>query len=372
MSITSVTNETTDWTPPVHFPDEEARSVYAVAIPVMITCCAIAIVLNTMVLLTIRLLRHPANPTLKLTYSLAAADIWTSLVIAGGLISHSYLPTAIHWEKAAWQDCASYALEALRLGGILTSVLHLLALACNHYSAIAYPMKYKCWTHRNGYWVDISVFMLWIAPPVLYFVVFAAYSNKTFAPTVNDCNPDFLGTLGFRVLVFFTIFIPLVVLSVVYLKIAVLLKKLQNQLVFTRNETLELTSPGLTMGACQQNRRYSFVQRKTTVVMTALLIVATSLLGWLPAVLFFVITCSVCVYPYTSLHSFPWILFSLTISVNALMILKGLLNPFIYAVRIPEIKDAIVTFFDQHGIHSRQRSSSGRDEDGERRNGYPL
>jgi len=88
--------------------------VYAVVVPVLMAMCATAIGANLLVLVSWRQIRQqPLSLTLKLTFSLAAADAWSSLVILIGLLANSYLPYLLG-RKLNNQDCAAYLLEAFR------------------------------------------------------------------------------------------------------------------------------------------------------------------------------------------------------------------------------------------------------------------
>lgn len=302
-----------------------AIPVYAVAIPIMITVCVLAFLANLMVLISCKWVRDRFTPTLKLTFSLAAADAWTSLVIMEGLVVNSYLPYVLLVPKSHRQDCASYAMEAFRLGGMVTSVLHLLTMSLNHYAATALPVQYRIWSAKN--WITWLMLFLWLIPPGAFLLVFVAYSDETF--NAQYCNPQFLEKIGFRLAVFTLIFVPLGLMTVVYVKIAFLLSILQRQ----------------THGRSASQHQQKSLRRKAKTIITALLIVSTFLIGWVPSIAFFAITCQSCIFPSKELIRYPRLMLSLTIGVNMLMIMKGLLNPLIYGFRIPEIQKAILSAY---------------------------
>lgn len=86
---------------------------YKVTIPVILSLCLLAIIANAVVLLSMRSIRAVNfTPTLKLTFSLAASDIWTSVVVAVSLFYNSYLPYVLG--RMATSACFPLALEASR------------------------------------------------------------------------------------------------------------------------------------------------------------------------------------------------------------------------------------------------------------------
>lgn len=302
-----------------------AIPVYSFAIPIMILICILAFAANLLVLISCKWVRDRLTPTLKLTFSLAAADAWTSLVIMEGLVANSYLPYVLLVPKSPRQDCVSYAMEAFRLGGMLTSVLHLLTMSLNHYAATAFPVSYRIWSSKS--WITWLMILLWVTPPVGFLLVFLAFNDETFY--ARHCNAQFLDKTGFRLAVFSLIFVPLGLMTIVYVKIAFLLSMLQRQV----------------HGRTTSQQQQKSLRRKAKTIITALLIVSTFLIGWVPSIALYAVTCQSCVFPYKELIKYPRSTLSLTIAVNTLIIMKGLLNPLIYGIRIPEIQKAILSAY---------------------------
>lgn len=54
----------------------------------------------------------------------------------------SLLPKVYNVDIPDWGPCSILALEAMRLAAVIVTVLHLLALAINHYIGIARPLHY--------------------------------------------------------------------------------------------------------------------------------------------------------------------------------------------------------------------------------------
>lgn len=85
--------------------------------------------------------------------------------------------------------------------------------------------------------------------------------------------------------------------------------------------------------------RLSAVRHKIKAVVTTLLILGTFAVGWLPAVFVFVLICWDCVYVPQKSNTMQ--LFVLNVFVNTLIVSKLILNPFIYAYRLSEIRYAL-------------------------------
>lgn len=75
-------------------------------------------------------------------------------------------------------------------------------------------------------------------------------------------------------------------------------------------------------------------------LVTTLLILGTYVLCWIPAVLFFALTCiDYCPYPINYVNFRDRIIIGFT--VNGLVILKAIIDPFIYTYRMKEMKTAL-------------------------------
>lgn len=170
-----------------------ARAVYSVGVPAMMVVCVCAIAVNGRCLAAIGWLRGQLSPTLLLSLSLAAADLHVSLLLLLSLVLNSYLPVV--WAVVpARSACPQLALEALRLGGVLTLVAHLTALALNHHLGIIRPLRYPgIATGRN---IRILLGVIWSVPP-------AGFLLYMFVPEgfLDECsgNSQFLEWFSFRV-----------------------------------------------------------------------------------------------------------------------------------------------------------------------------
>ena len=73
-------------------------------------------------------------------------------------------------------------------------------------------------------------------------------------------------------------------------------------------------------------------------IITTLLIVGTFIIGWMPAVIWFIIYCKDCVVTFDSLD--PTVTLPIGITVNCLIVLKSFLDPIIYTARMKDFKVA--------------------------------
>lgn len=147
--------------------DDTIKTMYKYTVPALLTFCIISLAINVRILITIYWIRRPLSPTLHISLSLAGADAYTSLILAIGLVVNSLLPVGL--EIRFQNECFALFLETQRLGGVIVTVAHLLALACNHYLGILRPLHYlSIMTHRN---TTTCIVLLWILP-ISYFVVY--------------------------------------------------------------------------------------------------------------------------------------------------------------------------------------------------------
>ena len=147
--------------------DETIKLMYKYTVPALLSFCIISLAINIRILICIYWIRRPLSPTLHISLSLAGADAYTSLILATGLVVNSLLPVGLGIKFQ--NECFALFLETQRLGGVIVTVAHLLALACNHYLGILRPLHYLCiMTHRN---TTICIVLLWVVP-IAYFVVY--------------------------------------------------------------------------------------------------------------------------------------------------------------------------------------------------------
>ncbi|KAL3175116.1 hypothetical protein MRX96_040510 [Rhipicephalus microplus] len=312
MSAMNATSEDFNVTP--RSPLDAARDVYRLAVPVMLVACLMSMVFNVVIVESVHWLRRSPSPTLCFSLSLSAANAYASLVLGVGLVVNSLLPTLYHIQPPA---CWALSLEAFRLTGLIASVFHLLALAVNHYIGILRPLHYAATVTRRTVWLTTAA--MWLVPLFFFLLYFTSVPGQGFQ--VANCRYDFILWSPFRVTLSGLFFIPLVLMCFIYTHIFVLVRRHQ------MGTGLSAQIPGQ-------------LRRSVKAVYTTLLILGTYLIGWMPAVLFYVLTCLDCPLPITSLSFDLRLTFG--ILTNTLVLIKSFVDPVIYVVRMREIQEAFV------------------------------
>ncbi|KHN84311.1 Adenosine receptor A2b [Toxocara canis] len=273
--------------------------LYTVCIPLILMICLLAAILNIFVLLA-RLHVKTRSNSLELTFSLAASDTWTSIVVGASLFINSYMPVILGIRQSSL--CYSLTLEAFRSGGLLTGMLHLLALAICHFLTTAKPFNHeKILSRQKTYAVII---LIWILPPLAFVVYFSAWPNQGYR--IDKCaDVSFYDNIYFRLVISCFIISLMLTTGFLYWR---LLKKL--------NEV-------------RAKAQSSSTAWKRRTVMTSGLIFGTFLIGWLPASLQYVLTAV-----GMPLHNVQSIWLNVIALISLVLIMaKTLTNPIIYATR---------------------------------------
>ncbi|CAI5449713.1 unnamed protein product [Caenorhabditis angaria] len=313
---------------------EKMRSTYTWLIPLMLMVLLIAILGNGLIVMSSSWLSSPVSPYLKLCVSLAAADMWAAILLSSGLLVNSYLPV-VHQIKAGG-PCFEAVLEMVRIGGMLTSDMHLFALAINQFLGTMYPLKYKIMVTTRR--IRALILCLWFVPQFFVFFWFVLDENDGLRN--ENCRFNTYNHFKFRITVFLIFMIPLISTLVIYG--CILVKLLKAKVEF------ESVSGNRKMNNLQQTHSYSTrrttnVYSKLKLVWTTLLIVSTFSLSWGLCVLYFVLVCNDCIVVYRRDIPLSWSLV-LSSSVNMLVMLKLALNPFIYTLRIKAIRSSVDHF----------------------------
>ncbi|GIX66805.1 g_PROTEIN_RECEP_F1_2 domain-containing protein [Caerostris extrusa] len=159
-----------------------------------------------------------------------------------------------------FSNCYVLVLEAFRLGGMVVAVLHLLALAINHYIGILRPLHYAATVTRGT--VAWAIACMWIIPVAFFLAYFSLVPDDGFRSSYCS-NYDFLLHIPFRVTVSTLFFVPLILMSVMYIHMFIVVKH---------------SSP------TADGRQ---LHKSVKAVITTLLILGTYVVGWMPAVIFF-------------------------------------------------------------------------------------
>ncbi|WKX93932.1 hypothetical protein Q1695_011307 [Nippostrongylus brasiliensis] len=282
--------------------------LYEICIPGIGILCFLAAVLNIAVFVS-RFHVKSRSATLELTYSLALSDTWTSLVIAISLCWNSYKPVVLQIPHSTY--CFPLTLEAFRTGGLLTGIVHLVALAFAHYLQIRRPFDHqKILSLRS---VQVVIFFIWAVPPLSLIIYFSSWPGQGYR---NDSciSTSFYENFFFRAQISLIIIVLMITTTVLYWK---MLSKVSE----VRSKTATATSA-----------------RGRRTVVTAALIFGTFLVGWTPASILFLLTAEgMPLYRKTGV-----LINVLSIVVLINIMIKSLTNPIIYATRIPEIRHFVL------------------------------
>ncbi|CAG7838616.1 unnamed protein product [Allacma fusca] len=261
-------------------------------------------------------LRKPMTPTLYLSISLALADTFTSLNLAAGLIVNSLLFCVFNIDiTPGGGKCFKLAVEVSRLGAISSTVVHLLALGINHWIGIIRPLHYAAIMTRRAAWVVIL--LSWFCPMFLIFLYFSI-PHRGFLSEKCETT-EFLEEFPWRAVYVSSFFVPLLVMSLIYLHIYVIVKK-HNQYRLRYQSSQQL-------------------QRNVKAVITTVLILGTYIIGWMPAILWYILVCKTCTFRLDQIEK--EVAVPVNFVINTLIILKALVNPIIYAARMSDIKTAL-------------------------------
>lgn len=296
--------------------EDEIVELYRIVVPVLLVVCFLSFLSNLLIVCSARwICRRRLSPNLMLSLSLAGADAFASLIVGLGLVLNSLLPIALGIELGPGSQCLVLALEALRLGSLVSTALHLLALAANHHVGISKPLHYvRIVTRRT---ILISATATWVCPIAFFFIYFSSVPDAGFQSP--GCSKiEFLLHSPFRTTTSVLFFVPLIAMTVIYAHIFSIVRRHQPQ---------NNTSSG---------RR---LRRNVKATVTTLIILGAYVLGWMPAVLFFALTCLDCPIPFTTIPLKVRV--PIGFFANTMIAARCLADPVLYLVRMPEVRDAL-------------------------------
>ncbi|XP_015517077.1 lysophosphatidic acid receptor 1-like [Neodiprion lecontei] len=331
-NLTSIPNDKLDvgnGTTPSEELDGTTHKLYLYGTPPLILFCIISIAINVKILVSVYWIRRPLSPTLHISLSLAGADAFSSIALGVGLVMNSFVPIGLGYELSG-VDCFKLGLEAVRLGAIIITVAHLMALAANHYLGILRPLHYlSIMTHRN---TTLLVVLLWVLPLSFFLSYFGLIEDQGFQSENCEIN-TFLYYKKFRLMFSSLFFGPFLLMVCIYTHIFCIVKRHQaSRLKFSRAGSVHRGPNSLRQNSSQQ------MARNVKAIHTTLYILGSYVVGWMPGTILYILACDDC------LLNLDWVTgrakFLVYNAVNCLIILKTLVNPIIYAARMHEIKVA--------------------------------
>ena len=157
---------------------------YPFIIPPLLCLCLLTIFANGVILVSVRWLHRTPSPLLMFTISLCVADFWLAVQMSVNFVIEGYLPHVLDIKLNQLSPCQGLMMEAVRCGALITSVLHLLALASNHYVGIVRPLHYNATMTPELTYAIICI--IWFLPTLGLVVFFGLKSNNGFIP--NSCS----------------------------------------------------------------------------------------------------------------------------------------------------------------------------------------
>uniref|UniRef100_A0A0K0EVI9 G_PROTEIN_RECEP_F1_2 domain-containing protein n=1 Tax=Strongyloides venezuelensis TaxID=75913 RepID=A0A0K0EVI9_STRVS len=297
--------------------------IYTWYVPFLFFILGIACIGNIIILSSSFFIQKPISIYLKLCLSLANSDLWAAILIAIGLYVNSYLPSVIG--KPIPSLCFNLRLEVVRISGMFTSVLHLLALSVGQFLGIICPFKHKRYATSRR--VNCTIICMYIFPVFIMSFIFYFFIDDE---PLRPCTHSSYSQLPFRTLIFLLFTIPLIITFILYFIILyILLNKREGNL----NR----------YGGSMVNR--SKIQNKLNIVKITFTILTTFTFSWGICVLYFFLVCKKgCLIIYLVSIDF-YTAFACNSFVNTMVVLKLALNPLIYAFRIDKIRDGIMKMF---------------------------
>ncbi|OQR76737.1 adenosine receptor A2b-like [Tropilaelaps mercedesae] len=277
----------------------------------------ISVFINLLVLFSARCIRT-ITPTIFFSLSLVAANAYAVITYTVSMAVNSYFPVVYEWSP---NICWALLLEVFRMTGLTSSALHLLALAINHYVGIIRPLHYASTVTRRR--LTLVIVALWVIPFIIYALIILNHPENDFRHL--HCHFEFMTHLPYRMTVSSLFFAPLVIMTILYIHIFVTIRRSNNSFLMGQKN--------------HAGRNQLNIKRNVKAVITTLLILGTYLIGYMPAILFYALTCYECPCPLTSLDVRTRIGFGIT--TNSLIFVKCLCDPIIYTVRMPEVRNGL-------------------------------
>jgi hypothetical protein len=316
-----------------------------VFIAILVITALIAMIVNVVVFVSVHWIRRPMPPILKMSISLAAADALSSSIFAVTLLINTYLPTI--GINLRWLEII---MEMMKLSGILVTVTHLLALSLNHYIGILKPLHYNSIVTRRK--VNAVTILLWIFPTIFVIFLFTSQAEETYwtenfgnGTDTEQNKTTFTDTFKFRMGYSAYFIISIFLMAICYMHILIIVRRQQN--IWKNLSRVGSTKwSGRTIKLCpcsKANKEQKQLEGNIRAIYTTLLILGSCLIGWMPALLIFVLMCKEDCYIHGSEldslnQNYLIEVMSMRLLENMLIVLKMLANPIIYSIRMKEIQ----------------------------------
>ncbi|MFH4978284.1 hypothetical protein AB6A40_004993 [Gnathostoma spinigerum] len=284
-----------------------------------------ALIINLYLLNCSRYLRHPAGINVQLCVSLMVADAACAVFYMTSNFINVIIPTILHQDDIV-SHCISLLVECLKIATFFASVFTLLALALNHYIGIVHPLYSSSITHKA---VRTAITFAYILPFVffigLYSIVPGGFRNDVafgFFSMKGCAGGNIMRKFSVRLITVIPFIAFVIIIVSLYVHIVIHMRMLEK-------------NPLIQSGITYQRRRGS----NRRLLITILLLAGSAVFGWLPTLLSYVVFCNRCP---VRLQGYP--LMCLLILCQIINVLKLILDGFVYATRLIEIRFAIWRF----------------------------
>ncbi|XP_060566957.1 adrenocorticotropic hormone receptor-like [Ruditapes philippinarum] len=293
--------------------------------------CVVGIIANVASILAVVKMRQKMTTHLKLIMSLCLSDALISLG------NFSFYFTYIFFNK---HDCISTVVRLTSDIAIFTTLLNLLAMALDHYGAIIKPLRYRQkMTFCKG---NCAVIMVWLVSLFIGLpeVVFAIGQGGSICTVIAEGNHH----IELAIILF--IFIVLFAICLLYGRIYSRIKRAMPR---------------------RERARHHSDSGSVKALMTTGLFVGTFILFWTPFALYtvfmYIKNRNDRMYIVLNIDKVTQILNILYL----ILLLNAVFDPFIYAIRLPKVKQRFQAFFT-----SSKRSSRSSKTDKNSTNFQPL
>ncbi|XP_033611615.1 adenosine receptor A1-like [Cryptotermes secundus] len=156
-----------------------------------------------------------------------------------------------------------------------------------------------------------------------------------YGKAVSDFVLSFMLHLKFRAVFSVLFFAPLLLMLIIYMHIFSIVRRHQvNRLRFSQINHGSRHHSSNGHGSSGSNSQQ--MTRSVKAIHTTLFILGSYIIGWMPAVLSYLLFCEDCLFHFNTFNKS--VMFFIYTIVNLLVIFKTLLNPIIYAARMHEIQ----------------------------------
>ncbi|CAG9822314.1 unnamed protein product [Phaedon cochleariae] len=329
------TNETTNYINSTSS-DSAYENIEQICISILLVCCLLAMCINCVVIISVNWITNSMSPNLKISISLAIADVVSSSMTGLVLLLDKFEV------EPRQMGVFPSLIELVRLSGIVITVLHLLALSFNHYIGILKPLHYNVIVTKRK--VTTVIVILWVLPVVVLVVLSTVENNGVLLEDIRDntCTVEVFSTFAARLSYSTLFFFPVVLMVFCYTHILMAVRKQRNRWK-DLSRSGSSRAKGRNVNSQKLTREQARLQGSIKAIHTTLLILGSCFVGWMPALLFYITTCNEdCPINGEALNAlnndYKYEVLSLRLIENMLVIMKMFANPIIYTIRIKEIK----------------------------------